>query len=207
MLPKLVLLLGSCINDKEQMVKLIAKKIRYNLLIVNVKNIFEGKYGDPVDVLYFASQYAARYYSCITYYEEMDILFDDSYSQNGTTKSKLAQLIKEDIISAKRFRKVNNLIVVSWKDSNSLPSELKRIFELSMLVEGASTNDIERIMKSKFELSSVNISDEEYMDILHFMQKFSLEEVNSICDEVVQSKEDLSSIKNDRANMYMRRPR
>ena len=71
-----------------------------------------------------------------------------------------------------------------------------------MLVEGASTNDIERIMKSKFELSNVNISDEEYMDILHFMQKFSLEEVNSICNEVVQSKEDLSSIKNDRANMY-----
>ena len=95
MLPKLVLLLGSCINDKEQLVKLIAKKIRYNLLIVNVKNIFEGKYGDPVDVLYFAIQYAARYYNCITYYEEMDILFDDSYSQNSTTKSKLAQLIKK----------------------------------------------------------------------------------------------------------------
>ena len=201
-LPKSVLLFGSCISDKEQFVKLIAKRIKYNLLIVNVKNIFEEKYGNPVDVLYFASQYAARYYSWITYYEQIDILFDDSNNKEDKTQSKLAELIKEDIINAKKFREINSLIVVSWKDSDSLPSEFKRIFELSMLIEEDSTKEIEEIMKSKFELWSVNISDEEYSDVLHFMKRFSLEVINDICDEVVHSKEDLSSIKNDRANMY-----
>ena len=181
---------GRSPREKTLFAKHISNKLEWTLIWIDLVRLTKHSYGDAEEIMYYSYRYALENRPCVLYYNNFEALLSNSLQlKEEKLESIMSTFVTnlDEIVSSKDSELV---YIVSVEKLNSIDPTIAEKFHIQLHIDSELDFKIKCVLVREFKYSKIEISDDDYDELIQNLEQFELDDVVNIWDKAKEIFED-----------------